>query len=278
MTQLLTIAHSPDADDNFMAYGMACGAVAVPDIRFAFVKDDIEVLNHRAIEGVYPVTAISFGAYPYIKDRYILATAGASMGEVDYGPVVVARSAFSPDRLAGATIAVPGRYTSATLLLRLAHPGAKTVEMPFREILAAVTSGRVDAGLLIHESQLQFASEGCYVVLDLPAWWRRRYGLPIPLGTNAIRKDLPELLQSQLSAALRDSIHYALDHRDAALHHTQETRDGQFSISFLDRYVKMYVNQRTIRIGDEELRAVQTLYDAALEAGLLTEQLTPEWI
>lgn len=278
MTQTLTIAHSPDADDIFMAYGLANGAVAIPGVQFEFVKDDIEVLNLRALEGVYPVTAISFGAYPYIKDRYALATAGASMGEADYGPIVVAKSTFAAEQLAGATIAVPGQYTSATLLLRLAYPTAKTVIMPFREILAAVTSGRVDAGLLIHESQLQFAAAGCHVVLDLPAWWRQKYHLPIPLGTNAIRRDLDRTLQTQLATALRDSIHYALAHREAALTYTQGVRDEHFPISFLDRYVEMYVNQRTLKIGDEEQRAVQTLFDAAFEAGLLTERLTPEWV
>lgn len=278
MAQTLKIAHSPDADDIFMAYGLACGAVSVPGVRFEFVKADIEVLNQRTLDGAYPVTAISFGAYPYIKDRYILATAGASMGEADYGPIVVAKSTFSAEHLANATIAVPGKYTSATLLLKLAHPTAKTVVIPFREILAAVTSGRVDAGLLIHESQLQFAAKGCHVVLDLPKWWRTTYALPIPLGTNAIRRDLDPALQSLLATALRDSIRYALDHREAALKYTQDVRDEHFPISFLDRYVEMYVNQRTLAIGDEEQRAVQTLYDAAFEAGLLTERLTPEWI
>lgn len=278
MTQTMTIAHSPDADDIFMAYGLACGAVSVPGVRFEFVKADIEALNQHALDGVYPVTAISFGAYPHIKDRYVLATAGASMGEADYGPIVVAKSAFSAGRLANATIAVPGKYTSATLLLKLAHPAAKTVVIPFREILMAVTSGRVDAGLLIHESQLQFETMGCHAVLDLPAWWRATTALPIPLGTNAIRRDLDTALQSRLAAALRDSIRYALDHREAALQYTQGERDEHFPISFLDRYVGMYVNQRTLAIGDEERRAVQTLYDAAFEAGLLTERLTPEWI
>jgi 1,4-dihydroxy-6-naphthoate synthase len=278
MTQTLTIAHSPDADDIFMAYGLASGTVTIPGIRFDCLKEDIEVLNQRALEGVYPVTAISFGVYPYIRDRYRLMTVGASMGEADYGPVVVARSTFSAGQLANATIAVPGRYTSATLFLKLAALTAKTVIMPFHEILSAVTSGRVDAGLLIHESQLQFAAKGCHVVLDLPAWWHQKYELPTPLGTNAIRRDLDDTLQSQLTTALRDSIRYALDHRAAALQHTQALREDHFSISFLDRYVGMYVNQRTLSIGTLERQAVQTLYDAAFEAGLFTERLTPEWV
>lgn len=278
MTHSLTIAHSPDADDIFMAYGLVCGAVTVPDVTFSFVRDDIEVLNQRALTGAYPVTAISFGAYPYIKDRYKLMTVGASMGESEYGPVVVARTNVSAQQLGQETIAIPGHHTSAALVLKLALPSAKTVILPFRDILPAVVAGRVDAGLLIHESQMQFETAGCHILLDLPRWWTERFHLPVPLGTNAIRRDLDPALQETLVAALRDSIRYALDHRNDALHHTQSQQGDGLPISFLDQYVKRYVNQRTLAIGNEERAAVQTLFDAAFEAGAIPAPLTPEWI
>lgn len=276
MTQVLTFAHSPDSDDIFMAYGLACGAVTVPGVTFAFVREEIEILNQRAREGRYPMTAISFAAYPHIKDRYRLMTVGASMGEGDYGPVVVARRKIDTEK--PLTVAVPGRHTTAALLLQLALPRAQMVFLPFREVLPAVVSGNIDAGLLIHESQLQFAGRGCRIVVDMPAWWRERTGLPIPLGTNAIRRDLSETLQSQLVAGLRASIQYALDHREAALRYTQIEQGDSLPISGLDRYVGMYVNQRTLEIGSTERQAVQTLFDAALDAGLFTERLTAEWV
>lgn len=274
--QFLTFAHSPDSDDIFMAYGLACKAVTVPDVAFNFVREEIEILNQRAREGRYPMTAVSFAAYPYIQDRYRLMTVGASMGDGDYGPVVVARREIDTDK--PFTVAVPGRRTTAALLLRLACPKAQAVVMPFREVLPAVVQGRVDAGLLIHESQLQFAGQGCRVVVDLPAWWKERSGLPIPLGTNAIRRDLSEALQARLVAGLRASIQYALNHREAALRYTQIEQGDSLPISELDRYVGMYVNQRSLEISSTERQAVQTLFDAALDAGLFTERLTAEWI
>lgn len=278
MTQQITIAHSPDSDDIFMAYGMANGAITIPGQQFQFVRDDIEVLNQLALQARYPVTAISFHVYPYIADRYRLTTSGASMGERDYGPVVVSKTTRSMNELAHATIAIPGRYTTAALILKLALPAVKTVVMPFRDILPAVVNGSVDAGLLIHESQLQFSEAGCQIVLNLPAWWSDQFHLPVPLGTNAIRRDLDPVLQTELARAMRDSIAYALEHRDAALRYTQAEQGDNHPISFLDQYVKRYVNQRTLTIGDEERRAVQTLYDAAFDAGIITSKITPEWI
>lgn len=278
MTHSLTIAHSPDSDDIFMAYGLACGAVTVPDVSFSFVRDDIEVLNQQALSGIYPITAISFGAYPYIQDRYKLTTVGASMGESDYGPVVIGRNAPDARPLEQAVIAIPGQYTSAALLLKLALPTAKTVIMPFREILPAVLAGRVDAGLLIHESQMQFEGAGCQILLDLPRWWTERFHLPVPLGTNAIRRDLDPALQETLVAALRDSIRYALAHRSEALLYTQAQQGDQLPISFLDQYVQRYVNQRTLSIGTEERAAVQALYDAAYEVGALAAPIRAEWV
>jgi 1,4-dihydroxy-6-naphthoate synthase len=278
MTHSLTIAHSPDSDDIFMAYGLACGAITVPDISFSFVRDDIEILNQQALSGTYPITAISFGAYPYIQDRYTLTTVGASMGESTYGPVVIGRKTCGARPLEHAVIAIPGRYTSAALLLTLALPNAKTITMPFREILPAVIAGRVDAGLLIHESQMQFEDAGCQIVLDLPRWWTERFHLPVPLGTNAIRRDLDPALQETLVTALRDSIRYALEHRTEALQHTQIQQGDQLPISFLDQYVQRYVNQRTLSIGIEERTAVQTLYDAAYEVGALTAPIRAEWV
>ncbi len=271
MTQTLTIAHSPDSDDIFMAYGFACGAVTIPGIRFEYVMEDIEVLNQHAINGQYPVTAISFGVYPKIADRYRLMTVGASMGEADYGPIVVALTALPLDILRTRTIAIPGRHTSSALILQMALPGVCTIVMPFHEILPAVAEGRMDAGVLIHESQMQFKDAGCVMVLDLPVWWQKKFNLPIPLGTNALRRDLDPMLQTGLVAAYRASIQYALDHRNAALRHTQKIRAGNLPISLLDQYVSRYVNRRTLAIGDEEQRAVLALLNASSD-------ITPEWI
>lgn len=274
----IQIAHSPDADDIFMAYGLVCCAVTVPDVLFSFVLEDIEVLNQRALEARYPVTAISFAAYPHLQNNYKLMTVGASMGEADYGPVVVAQSGFDSKKLTHATVAIPGRFTSAALILQLVFPQIKTVVMPFSEILPAVVNGRVDAGLLIHESQLQFAAEGCQMVFDLPTWWKEKFNLPIPLGTNAIRRDLDATLQQQLVVAYQNAIRHALTHRTEALCYTQATRKGNLPLDLLDRYVGMYVNDRTVQIDADGKQAVQALYDAAFDAGLFTSRITPEWI
>lgn len=274
----IQIAHSPDADDIFMAYGLATGAVTVPDVTFSFIHDDIEVLNQRALESQYPVTAISFGAYPHLQKNYKLMTVGASMGEADYGPVVVAKTGANANTLHTATVAVPGRFTSSAMILQLAYPGIKTTIMPFSEILPAVISGKVDAGLLIHESQLQFKDEKCHVVFDLPKWWKERFNLPIPLGTNAIRRDLDTRLQVQLSDAYKDSIRFAWANRAEALRYTQTTRKGNLPIDLLDRYVGMYVNDRTVTIDADGRQAVQALYDAAFDAKIVPQKITPEWI
>lgn len=274
----IEIAHSPDADDIFMAYGLACMAVTVSGVEFSFVLEDIEILNQCALEGRYPVTAISFAAYPHIQSQYKLMTIGASMGEADYGPIVIAKSGIDANTLQTATVAIPGRFTSSAMILQLAYPKIKTVVMPFSEILPAVTGGQIDAGLLIHESQLQFAAEGCQVIFDLPQWWQKKFNLPIPLGTNALRRDLDPVLQQQLAAGYKNSIRYALANRAEALQYTQATRKGKLPMKLLDRYVGMYVNDRTIEIGVEGQRAVQALYDAAFDAGIITKKITPEWI
>lgn len=263
----LRLGHSPDVDDAFMFYGLAAGKVETGDLAFEHVLRDIETLNGWAREGRLEVTAISAHAYPYVADRYLLTSCGASMGE-GYGPVLVARSPLEPDQLAGRRIALPGRLTSATLALRLCLPDFEAVYLPFDRILAAVAEGRVEAGLLIHEGQLTFGDLGLRRVLDLGAWWRAETGLPLPLGLNAVRRDLGPARVRQVADLLRRSIAYALAHREEALAHALAYARG-LGRDLADRFVGMYVNERTVDLGPEGREAVRLFLRRGHERGLV---------
>ncbi len=275
-TREITIAHSPDSDDAFMFYGLATNKVRVPGLRFTHTLTDIETLNRKAMEGVYDVTAISFHAYPYIQDKYALMPSGGSVGE-GYGPMVVAKRAYSQSEIKGKRIAVPGKMTTAYLVLQLFAPGIETEVVPFDQIIPEVMADNFEAGLIIHEGQLTYDKSGLYRIVDLGKWWQKVTGLPLPLGGNAIRRALgPELISSTCSA-LRESIQYALDHRDEALAYAMQfARDLDSQLA--DRFVGMYVNERTLDYGEDGREAVRRLLDMGHKAGVIPDEADVEFV
>lgn len=276
---LITIAHSPDSDDAFMHYALARHKIDSGDIEFRHVLKDIETLNHAAREGTYEVTAISIHAYAYLDKQYELLNHGASMGE-NYGPNIVARQQYSLDELKDVTVAIPGKWTSAFLALQLFNPEIKTTVLPFDEILPAVAAGDVDAGLLIHEGQLSYKDEKVHQIIDLGQWWHQQTdGLPLPLGGNAIRRDIEPELKKRVSHLLRESIRYALDHREEALDYAMEyARDLETRKELADRFVGMYVNKRTLDYGDDGRLAVRKFLDLGFEKGILPHQVDVKFV
>jgi 1,4-dihydroxy-6-naphthoate synthase len=265
----ITLAHSPDPDDAFMFYALAIGAIPTGPYRFTHELADIETCNRRAMAGEVDLTAVSFAAYPHLAARYQLLGCGSSVGD-GYGPLLVARVAGTP--LAGSTIAIPGERTTAMLALRLyARAVAPGVELatrvfPFDEIPAAVAAGAVDLGLLIHEGQLTYADEGLVAIVDLGAWWGETTGLPLPLGGNAIKRDLGPAVVADLAVILKASIEYGLAHRAEALAHAARYGRG-LTAARTDRFVGMYVNEWTLDLGARGRQAVSTLLARAAEAG-----------
>jgi 1,4-dihydroxy-6-naphthoate synthase len=266
----ISIAHSPDSDDAFMFYGLATSKVQVPGLRFSHTLCDIQSLNQKATQGdgVYDVTAISFHAYPYIQDRYALMTCGGSVGE-GYGPMIVAPKGCSQSEITRKKIAVPGKLTTAYLALKLFAPEIETEVVPFDQIIPSVLRGEYEAGLIIHEGQLTYDRSGLHRILDLGKWWLQTTGLPLPLGGNAIRRSLGRELISSVSAALRDSIQYALDHRDQALAYAMQfARDLDPQLA--DRFVGMYVNERTLDYGEDGKEAIRRLLEMGHKAGIIS--------
>jgi 1,4-dihydroxy-6-naphthoate synthase len=269
------IAHSPDSDDAFMFFGLATGRVPSDGFELEHVLADIETLNRAAFEGAYEITAVSFHAYAYLTDRYILLPHGASMGD-RYGPVVVTKQ-DGPLSLDGVRVAVPGELTTAFLTLRLFEPKVEWVVMPFDLIQTAVQQGDVAAGLLIHEGQLTYADEGLRKAIDLGEWWADRTGgLPLPLGGNVIRRDLGPAVIATLSRLLRDSIAHALAHRAEAVEYAMQFGRG-LDRARTDRFVGMYVNDLTLDYGERGRKAVVRLLDDARAAGLLSRPVHVEF-
>ena len=263
------IGHSPDPDDAFMYYAIAKGKVDTAGFHVVQVLEDIESLNRRALAGELEVTAISIHAYAHLADRYALMSCGASMGD-GYGPIVVAREAFSPTELARKTIAIPGTLTSAYLALRL-YVGSEFpfIVVPFDEILDAVADGKADAGLIIHEGQLTYARHGLAKLADLGLWWGERTGsLPLPLGGNAVRRDLGADAMRGLTKMYRDSIAFALDHRAEALAYAKDFGRG-LDDPTNDRFVGMYVNALTLDYGERGRRSIQLFLDQVISAGIV---------
>src|SRR5262244_2229424 len=272
----ITIAHSPDSDDAFMFYGLATNKVRVPGLRFTHTLCDIETLNRKAQEGVYDVTAISFHAYPYIQDNYALLPSGGSVGE-GYGPMIVSKRPYSEAEVKAKRIAVPGTLTTAYLVLKLYAPGVETEVVPFDQIIPQVLEGRYEAGLIIHEGQLTFDKSGLHRVVDLGRWWQKVTGLPLPLGGNAIRRSLGPQLMSQVATALRESIQYALDHREEALQYAMQfARDLDPQLA--DKFVGMYVNERTLDYGPDGREAVRRLLDMGHKAGIIPHPARVEFV
>ena len=275
-TREITVAHSPDSDDAFMFYALATNKVRVPGLRFIHTLCDIETLNHKARQGVYHVTAISFHAYPYIQDKYALLPSGGSVGE-GYGPMIVATRAFSTSEIKKMRIAVPGTLTTAYLALRLFAPGIETAVVPFDRIIPQVLEGKYEAGLIIHEGQLTYEKSGLHRIVDLGRWWHQVTGLPLPLGGNAIRRDLgPELMPS-VSRALRASIQYALDHREEALSYAMQFA-RELDSATADKFVGMYVNERTLDYGPDGREAVRRLLDMGYKAGVIPHPAKVEFV
>lgn len=279
--QLIRIGHSPDPDDAFMFYALAEELIPMDGFRVEHVLRDIETLNRWAVDGKLEVTAISVHAYAHLADKYRLLPHGASMGE-KYGPMIVVRegAAIEPAQLPQLRVAIPGTWTSAFLELQLAVGRIENpVIVPFDEVLNEVEAGNVDAGLVIHEGQLTYERQGLVKILDLGEWWDELTGgLPLPLGANAVRRDVgDEATLTRLSHLLRNSIAYALEHRQPALAHAEKFGRG-LDMDLADRFVGMYVNQHTLDYGDDGRAAVAELLRRGHEAGLVPGPVPVDWI
>jgi 1,4-dihydroxy-6-naphthoate synthase len=251
-----------------MFYALATSKIKVPGFKFTHNLTDIEALNHRAIsDAPYDVTAISFHAYPYLQETYSLMTAGSSFGE-GYGPMLVAPRKIAVSQIPKLRIAIPGTLTTAFLTLKLYAPDIQTFHVDFDKIIPAVVAGEYDAGLLIHEGQLTYGNDGLQKILDLGAWWRTETGLPLPLGGNAIRRSLGKETMETTARAVRDSIQYALEHRDAAIDYAMQfARDLDPALA--NRYIGMYVNERTLDLGDDGREAVRRILAMGYERGII---------
>jgi 1,4-dihydroxy-6-naphthoate synthase len=272
----ISVAHSPDSDDAFMFYGLATSKVRTPGLKFTHTLCDIETLNQKAREGVYDVSAISFHAYPYVQDKYALMSCGGSVGE-GYGPMIVSPRPFTASEIKTKRIAVPGTLTTAYLALQLFAPGVETEVVPFDQIIPQVLEGKYEAGLIIHEGQLTYDKSGLHRIVDLGKWWQKVTGLPLPLGGNAIRRALGPELMALISTALRDSIQYGLDHREEALSYAMQfARD--LDAQSADKFIGMYVNERTLDYGADGREAVRRLLDMGHKAGIIGPEAKVDWV
>jgi 1,4-dihydroxy-6-naphthoate synthase len=273
----ISIAHSPDSDDAFMFYGLATNKIRVPGFKFSHTLTDIETLNHRAInEAFYDVTAISFHAYPYLQDNYTLMSCGGSVGE-GYGPMIVSSRKLTLPQVKKTRIAVPGTLTTAYLTLKLFAPEIETAVVPFDKIIPAVAAGEFEAGLIIHEGQLTYANDGLIKLLDLGTWWREQTGLPLPLGGNAIRRSLGAETLLTTTNALRDSIQHALDNREEALAYAMQfARDLDPTLA--NRFVGMYVNERTLNYGEDGREAIRKLLDMGFDRGIIPHRANVDFV
>ncbi len=272
----IKLAHSPDSDDAFMFYALATHKLPTPGYKYTHVLADIQSLNDAALTETYDVTAISFAAYPTLREKYILLDCGASFGE-GYGPIVVSTKALKPTGLAGKRIGVPGLKTSAFLALKLYEPDFEPVVMPFDKIVDAVQNNLVEAGLLIHEGQLFFPKLGLHRIVDLGVWWQEETGLPLPLGGNAVRRALGPQIGRQIAKTIRDSVSYGLEHREEALNYPMQFA-REMDAELADKFVGMYVNNWTLGYGEKGQQAVKELIKRGTKAGLLPAPPTVEFL
>ena len=263
----IKLAHSPDSDDAFMFYALATHKLPTPGYKYTHVLSDIQSLNEAALQETYDVTAVSFAAYPSLRDKYLLLDCGASFGE-GYGPIVVTTHAMKPQELKGKRIGVPGLKTSAYLTLKLYQPDFEAVVIPFDKIIEAVRNEVVEAGLLIHEGQLFFPQLGLHRVIDLGIWWQEQTSLPLPLGGNAVRRALGPDLGRQVAKTIRDSVAYGLEHREEALNYAMQFA-REMDTDLADKFVGMYVNKWTLGYGEKGKKAVRELIERGTSAGLL---------
>ena len=269
-------AHSPDSDDAFMFYGLATKKVRSPRVSFRHVLEDIETLNRRAIEGQYELSAISYHAYPYVAEKYVLMASGSSVGD-GYGPMIISTHPMEPEELKGKRIAVPGTLTTAYLASKLFQPDFEAVVTPFDQITDAVKERAVDAGLIIHEAQLTFDREGFHRIVDLGRWFKTSFGLPLPLGANVLLRSLDPEIQSECCRLMRESIQYALDNHDEALEYALQFA-GDMEPGLAEKFVGMYVNHYTLDAGDIVPKAAQKLLDLGFEAGLVSRRVEVEFV
>ncbi|NJM52181.1 MAG: ABC transporter substrate-binding protein [Blastocatellia bacterium] len=272
----ISVAHSPDSDDAFMFYGLATNKLDTGNLKFEHTLKDIQSLNEDAKVGVYDVTAVSFHAYAYISDKYALLPHGASIGD-KYGPIVVSREPRTPEDIGKMKIAIPGEMTSAYLALRLYNQDFEYVVIPFDEIIDEVKRGRVDAGLLIHEGQLFYKEIGLDKVLDLGEWWFEKTGLPLPMGGNAIKRELGDDLMREVSKYLKQSIEFSLNNREDALAYAMQfARDMPPELA--DRFVAMWVNNLTLDYGERGREGVRRLLQEGYEKGIIPHKVEVEFI
>ncbi len=275
-TSEIVCAHSPDSDDAFMFYGLATKKIRSRLVNFRHVLDDIESLNRKAMDGLYELTAISYHAYPYVGDKYVLMASGSSVGD-GYGPMLIATRPLAPEDLKGKRIAIPGTMTTAYLALRLFQLDFEAVVVPFDQIPEAVRGHSVDAGLVIHEAQLTYSKGGFHNILDLGRWWKKEFDLPLPLGANALLRSLDPGVQSECCRLMRESIQYALDHREESLNYAMQfARDMEAPLA--EKFVGMYVNHFTVDCGDLVPQAAQKMLDMGYEAGLIPNKITVEFV
>ena len=275
-TRTITVAHSPDSDDAFMFYGLATNKLNTGDLTFTHVLKDIQTLNEEAMRGIYDVTAISFHAYAYVADKYALLPHGASIGD-NYGPVLVSRELAKAEEIPNLKIAVPGILTSAFLALRILNSDFEYEVVPFDRIIEAVQNGRCDAGLLIHEGQLFYESMGLHKVVDLGEWWHETTGLPLPMGGNAIRRDIGVELMREVSQLLRESIRYSLDNREDALQYAMQFARNM-DTALADRFVAMWVNDLTLDYSERGHEAVRRLLTEGFERGIIPNRVDLEFV
>jgi 1,4-dihydroxy-6-naphthoate synthase len=259
-----------------MFYALATRKLRSPLVEFSHVLSDIETLNRKAMEGVYELTAISYHAYPFVADKYVLLTSGSSVGD-EYGPMVISTSPMEVSELKGKRIAIPGKMTTAYLTLKILKPDFEAVPVPFDHIPQAVRDGLVDAGLIIHEAQLTYARGGFQLVVDLGKWFKQEYNLPLPLGANALLRSLEPNIQQECARLMRESIQYAMDHSEEALNYAlQFARDLDTPLA--EKFVSMYVNHHTLDAGSQIPAAAQKLLDLGFEAGVIDRRVQVEFI
>ena len=269
-------AHSPDSDDAYMFYALATRKIRSQLVQFRHVLEDIESLNRKAMEGVYGLTAISYHAYPYVADKYVLMASGSSIGD-NYGPMLVSATPMDVEDLAGKRVAIPGKLTTAYLALKILQPDFEPVVVEFDHVLDSVREKVADAALVIHEAQLTYSKGGFHLIADLGKWFRKQYDLPLPLGANALRRDLPAEIKSECCRLMRESITYALENHEEALNYAlQFARDLEPPLA--EKFVGMYVNHYTVDAGEIIPRAAQKLLDLGFEAGVIPHRVDVEFV
>ncbi|HEY1239423.1 MAG TPA: MqnA/MqnD/SBP family protein [Bryobacteraceae bacterium] len=274
--QEIVAAHSPDSDDAFMFYALATKKVRSAKVAFRHVLEDIETLNRKAMEGQYGLSAISYHAYPYVAEKYVLMASGSSIGD-GYGPMIISTRPLEANDLKGKRVAIPGTLTTAYLACKLFQPDFEPVVTRFDQITTAVREHAVDAGLIIHEAQLTFDKQGFHRIVDLGRWFKTTYGLPLPLGGNVLLRSLAPEIQNECCRLLRESIQYALDNHDEALQYAMQfARDMEARLA--EKFVGMYVNHFTVDGGDIVPQAAQKLLDLGFEAGLIPKRVEVEFV